>query len=155
MKDHPINGLMNTAMQSIKDMVDVNTIVGEAVSTPDGSVIIPVSKVAFGFAAGGGEYCGSIDFSGSDITVCDCNDDEDSAIITPVKYPFAGGSGAGVSIVPVAFLVINNGNIQLLPVDSNTTVEKLIDMVPNAFNKIYDLISGSLKKKESEPAAQF
>ncbi len=157
MKEHPICGLMTTAMQSIKDMVDVNTIVGEAVTTPDGSVIIPVSKVSFGFAAGGGEYCGDIDFSGTDVSVCDCENGETdtSAVITPVKYPFAGGSGAGVSISPIAFLVVANGNVQLLPVDSNTTVEKLVDMIPGAINKICDTLTGMGKKNSNTVSENF
>lgn len=154
MKEHPICDLMTTAMQSIKEMVDVNTIVGEAVSTPDGSVIIPVSRVSFGFAAGGGEYCGSVDFSGTDVTICegDGEDSESAAVITPVKYPFAGGSGAGVSISPVAFLVVNSGTIQLLPVDTNSTIEKLVDMIPSAVTKVCDTISGACKKEDSPEA---
>jgi len=141
-------------MQSIKDMVDVNTIIGEAVNTPDGSVIIPVSKVSFGFAAGGGEYGGDIDFSKSNVTLCECGcvkDEEcvcDASIVTPVKYPFAGGSGAGVSITPVAFLVVSNGIVQMLPVDSNTALEKIIDMLPGTVNKIFDMVSSTLKNKE-------
>jgi len=156
MKEHPICNLMTTAMQSIKDMVDVNTIVGDPVSTPDGSVIIPVSKVSFGFAAGGGEYCGSVDFSGTDVEVCGCvnEDGESPAIITPVKYPFAGGSGAGVSILPVAFLVVSNGTIQLLPVDTNNTIEKLVGMIPGAISKVCDTISESCKKKEENSAEE-
>ena len=147
MKEHPICSLMNTAMQSIKDMVDVNTIVGEAVTTPDNSVIIPVSKVSFGFAAGGGEYGGDIDFSKAEEKFCHGDlDDREAMLETPVKYPFAGGSGAGVSITPVGFLVVSNGKIQLLPVDSDTAVEKLIDMIPGTINKVCDLITNGCAK---------
>ena len=144
MKEHPICGLMTTAMQSIKEMVDVNTVVGSAVVAQDGSVIIPFSKVSFGFAAGGGEYCGDIDFSGMSCD-CTCVDEHgnEETVITPVKYPFAGGSGAGVSIAPVGFLVVSNGNIQILPVDTNSTVEKLVEMIPFAINKICDTICGT------------
>ena len=137
MKEHPICGLMTTAMQSIKDMVDVNTVVGSAVVAQDGSVIIPFSKVSFGFAAGGGEYHGDIDFSAMHA------DGSVEELVSPVKYPFAGGSGAGVSISPVGFLVVSNGNIQILPVDTNSTVEKLVDMIPNTINKICDTICGT------------
>lgn len=149
MKEHPICGLMTTAMQSIKEMVDVNTVVGSAVVAQDGSVIIPFSKVSFGFAAGGGEYGGDIDFSGMDGEVCQCVDEngKEEAVITPVKYPFAGGSGAGVSIAPVGFLVVSGGNVQIIPVDTNTTIEKLVDMLPNAVNKICDTLSGACKKQ--------
>jgi len=130
-------------MQSISEMVDVNTIVGDPVTTPDGGVIIPVSRVAFGFAAGGGEYGGDIDFSVPEGTVYSDDDEEKTAaVIAPVKYPFAGGSGAGVSITPVAFLVVNSGCVKLLPVNTNTTIEKLIDMIPGFINKICE----SMKK---------
>lgn len=94
MAEHPIKGLMTTAMESIKEMVDVNTIVGDAVQTPDGTVIIPISRVTFGFAAGGGEY--RTDISNKSRT--DYNDEEGSE--QHGKFPFAGGSGAGVSINP-------------------------------------------------------
>jgi len=80
---HPIEGLMKTAMQSIKEMVDVNTVVGDAVETNDGTVIIPVSQVVCGFAAGGGDY--------------------ELANGSGKELPFAGGSGAGVSVKPVGF----------------------------------------------------
>lgn len=143
MKEHPIQGLMSTAMESIHDMVDVNTIIGDPVNAPDGTVIIPVSKVAFGFAAGGGEYCGDIDFSEAEevaISSEDGDSEKRTALIPEVKYPFAGGSGAGVSLTPVAFLVVNGSNVKLLSADSNTTVDKLVDMIPGFFNKIYDSI---------------
>lgn len=127
MAEHPIEGLMTTAMQSIKEMVDVNTIVGDAVQAPDGSVIIPISKVSFGFAAGGGEY--SANSKGVDIT------DEEGELSKKNKFPFAGGSGAGVSISPVAFMVVGNGQIKLLPVNINSSVEKIIDLVPELLKK--------------------
>lgn len=121
-------------MESIKEMVDVNTIVGDPVQTPDGYVIIPISKVSFGLAAGGGEYGGNVDFS-------DCKDKHtDEKCITPVKYPFAGGSGAGVSISPVAFMVVGGGTIQLMPIESNTIIEKLVDLIPDIVNKINTIV---------------
>src|SRR5690554_1244018 len=99
MAEHPIEGLMKTAMESIKEMVDVNTIVGDAVQAPDGTVIIPISRVSFGFASGGGEYnqyhCKERNNSSSSEEYDEGNAD---------KFPFAGGSGAGVSINPVAFM---------------------------------------------------
>ena len=146
MANHPINGLMETAMQSIKDMVDVNTIIGDPVQTPDGFVILPISKVSFGLAAGGGEYYGDIDFAESSKG----DSPLDDKLITPVKYPFAGGSGAGVCITPVAFMVVGGGNVQLLPVSNNTVVEQLVKMVPDLFNKINNIISQNKQKKEQE-----
>lgn len=152
MKDHPIQGLMNTAMENIHDMVDVNTIIGDPVSTPDGSVIIPVSKVAFGFAAGGGEYSGSIDFTGAEeVTLTSENGqgEKTAALIPEVKYPFAGGSGAGVSLTPVAFLVVNGSNVKLLSTDANTTIDKLIDMIPGFVNKVCDSIKSRKDNKNN------
>lgn len=136
-EEHPIEGLMTTAMESIRDMVDVNTIVGDAVQSPDGTVIIPISRVAFGFAAGGGEYsraCGSgeEDPGGGDGS-------------RSAKFPFAGGSGAGVSINPVAFMVVGNGQIRLLPVNINSAVDRILDIVPDLMKKLEE----SMKKKVS------
>ncbi len=123
---------MKTAMESIKEMVDVNTIVGDAVQTPDGTVIIPISRVTFGFASGGGEYKAAM-------RVDDDNGDEEeegsSQSRTNSKFPFAGGSGAGVSINPVAFMVVGQNQIKLLPVNTNYTVEKVIDLVPELMKK--------------------
>lgn len=141
MAEHPIEGLMTTAMESIKDMVDVNTIVGDAVQAPDGTVIIPISRVAFGFAAGGGEYGTScaIDESSKE-------DDERDRIIG--KYPFAGGSGAGVSINPVAFMVVGNEQIRLLPVNINSSVDRILDLVPELFNKANEAIRKKVRIKK-------
>ena len=112
MEGHPIEGLMKTAMESIKEMVDVNTIVGDAVETPDGSVIIPISKVGFGFASGGGEY-EQMYKKGRDVNTLQN------------ELPFAGGAGAGVSIQPVAFMVVGQGQIRLLPVNKTLWLKGL------------------------------
>lgn len=136
MAEHPIEGLMKTAMESIKDMVDVNTIVGDAVQTPDGTVIIPISKVTFGFAAGGGDYskaCG-----------CETDDSEDEekgkGSKEASKFPFAGGSGAGVSINPVAFMVVGNDQLRLIPVNINSSVDKILDLIPEIMKKANDTV---------------
>lgn len=123
MENHPIQGLMKTAMESIKDMVDVNTIVGDPVETPDGSVIMPISRVTFGFAAGGSEF--------------------QAENVSSSEYPFGGGSGAGVTVQPVAFLVVGNGNVRMLPVDSNTMVERLVDMAPQLLSQVQGMIQSS------------
>ena len=133
--EHPIAGLMQTAMESIKEMVDVNTVVGDPVETPDGMVIIPVSRVSFGFAAGGGEY-----ESGGDEK-------------TPgqKEKPFGGGSGGGVSVQPVGFLVVGNGQVRLLPVDGNALVDRLIDIAPQVVAQVQSMFchgqSDSAEKK--------
>jgi sporulation protein YtfJ len=123
--EHPIQGLMATAMDSIKDMVDVNTVVGDPVETVDGSVIIPISRVSFGFAAGGGEYKCVPRQSNSDATN---------------HLPFAGGSGGGVTIHPVAFLVVGNGKVRLLPVDGRAFYDRLIDLAPDLVDQIQSLL---------------
>lgn len=133
MAEHPIQGIMSTTLQKIKEMIDVNTIVGTPVTAPDGTVIIPVSKVSFGFGAGGSEFGGSVV-------------KEDG-----LKSNFGGGSGAGVSIVPIAFLVVGNGNVRLLTLSSeNTSVDKIIDMIPEILTKFKSIIGKDKEEKEEE-----
>jgi len=108
---------MKTAMESLKAMVDVNTVVGDPVETKTGAVIVPVSRVSFGFAAGGGEY-------GGDPTV------------TRTEYPFGGGSGAGVCVAPVGFLVVDEKQVRMLPVDGSQPIERLIDLAPQLIDKL-------------------
>jgi len=140
MSDHPIEGLMTTAMQSIKEMVDVNTIVGDAVQAPDGTVIIPISKVSFGFAAGGGDY------SPENATgVHGENGEHDEK-----RLPFAGGSGAGVSINPVAFMVCGENHVKLLPVNVNSSVDKILDMIPEFVERVNEMFGSKSSKKKEE-----
>ncbi|RDU36197.1 sporulation protein YtfJ [Neobacillus piezotolerans] len=125
MSDHPIQGLMTTAMESLKEMIDVNTIIGDPVETPDGSVILTVSKVGFGFAAGGTEF-GS-NGSGQD---------------SGGKHPFGGGSGGGVSITPIAFLIVNSQGVKMLHLDENThLLERILETAPQAVDKVQQMIS--------------
>jgi len=100
-------------------MVDVNTVIGDAVETPDGSVIIPVSRVGFGFAAGGTEF--------------EANEHDGE------ELPFGGGSGAGVSVQPVGFLVVGNNQVRLLPVSNNAIYDRLIDAVPQLMERVQDM----------------
>lgn len=155
MAEHPIQGLMTTAMESIKDMVDVNTIVGDAVQAPDGTVIIPISRVAFGFAAGGGEYGGEP--AGEQGTSAGEDEDEEDTGGLGWKFPFAGGSGAGVSINPVAFMVVGNEQIKLLPVNINSSVDKILDLVPEIWRKANDTVKEKIlvrKEKKSGNAKE-
>ena len=117
-ENHPIDGLMETAMESLKAMVDVNTILGDPVETPDGNIIVPVSRVSFGFAAGGTEFESK-------------NDDKSDG-----ELPFGGGSGGGISLNPVAFLVVGNNQVRLLPVDNGAIYDRLLDMVPKVIEQI-------------------
>lgn len=130
MSDHPIEGMMNTTLEKIKQMVDINSIVGDPITSPDGSIIIPVSKISYGFASGGSDF--------------------PSKTQTEKEF-FGGGTGAGVSINPVAFITISNGNVKLLQIDPyNSTADRIIGMFPEVVDKISSFV-GSKKtdgKKE-------
>ncbi len=142
MKEHPIEGLMSAAMTSIQDMVDVNTIIGDPIETTNNIIIIPISKVCFGFAAGGSEF--------NEETVDEYNKKEKEELIQ-YKLPFGGGSGAGVSINPVAFLVVQEGTVKLLPVNHSSAIDRLLDYVPDLFEKINQIMKNKMKgKSESE-----
>jgi len=139
MTTHPIEGLMKVAMENIKEMVDVNTIVGDPVETPDGSVIMPISKVGFGFAAGGSEFTtdSEIEIEGGSVSKSD-------ALNAKVALPFGGGSGGGVSITPIAFLVVGKSGVKVVPLDNNTHIlERLIDSAPQVVEKIQNMLKGT------------
>lgn len=126
MSTNPISELVSTAMQNLRSMIDVNTIVGEAVETPDGTVIIPISRVSFGFGAGGSEFGAS----------------------KKPEASFGGGSGGGVSINPVGFLIVSGGNVRLIPLGGGTTpADKLIDYIPTALDKLSEFVG---RKKNTE-----
>nr|WP_091500054.1 GerW family sporulation protein [Amphibacillus marinus] len=130
-QQHPIEGLMSTAMEQLKQIVDVNTVIGDPIHTADGSTIITVSKVGFGFAAGGSEFTGQQKSSGS-------NDQSSS---DEELLPFGGGSGGGVSITPIAFLVMRKQGNELIHLHENSQFyEKLIEVAPQAFEKIKDML---------------
>ncbi len=126
MSEHPIEGLMGVTMQKIKEMVDVNTIIGEPVLTPDGTTIIPVSKVSFGFASGGTDL--------------------------PTRQPkqtFGGGGGAGITLQPLAFLVVKDGDVKLLQIaTASNTADKVVNTVPDIIDKISDAVAKAGKSKE-------
>lgn len=141
MNEHPIEGLMTTAMNSIQDMIDVNTIIGEPIETSNNIVIIPISKVCFGFAAGGSE------FKGETIDEYTKRDQDESI---QYRLPFGGGSGAGVNINPVAFLIIQSNNVKLLPVDHSSSVDKLLDYLPDVMEKANNLMNKAMQEKKEE-----
>ena len=141
MNEHPIEGLMLTAMNSIQDMVDVNTIIGEPIETSNNMVIIPISKVGFGFAAGGSEFKGE--------TIDEYTKKEKEEQVQ-YRLPFGGGSGAGVSISPVAFLVVSPNNVKLLPVNHTSAIDKLIDYVPDLMEKVNCYLNKSMQNKKEE-----
>lgn len=140
MNEHPIEGLMITAMNSIQDMIDVNTIIGEPIHT-NNIVIIPVSKVTFGFAAGGSE------FSGETVNEYNRKDKEEQI---QYRLPFGGGSGAAVTINPIAFIVINNGNVKLISVNHSSALDKLLDYVPDLIEKTSNVMNKCLNDKKEE-----
>ncbi len=138
MKEHPIEGLMSAAMTSIQDMVDVNTIIGDPIETRNKIVIIPISKVCFGFAAGGSEF--------NEETIDEYNKKEKEEMVQ-YKLPFGGGSGAGVSINPVAFIVVQEENVKLLPVNHSSAIDRLLDYVPDLFEKMGQIVKKDAKIK--------
>lgn len=121
--EHPIGNLMNITMEKIKEMVDVNTIVGTPITAADGTLIIPVSKVSYGFASGG-----------SDLPTKNEN-----------KDLFGGGSGAGVTIQPIAFLTVYQGNVRLINVGNSDSIEKVLEMFPG----VVDKVKGFFKKDKT------
>ncbi|WP_027093696.1 GerW family sporulation protein [Cohnella thermotolerans] len=139
MSEHPIQGLMQTAMENIKEMVDVSTIVGDPVQVPDGSVIMPISKVGFGFAAGGSEFLG-MDDAGANAhagTQGGAHESGKDAHNASVQLPFGGGSGGGVSITPIAFLVVGTQGVKVVPLDNQThLIERLIEVAPQWVDRI-------------------
>ncbi len=152
MTDHPIENVMKTTMENLKEMIDVNTIVGDAVETAEGTVIVPISKVSFGFIAGGGEYNkddgatkktnGNIMGNNGNSNIIDGSESE---------MPFAGGSGAGVSVNPIAFLVVGDDKIKLLPVQYNSTVDRIVELVPTVVSELKGMLGkGANKPKDKK-----
>ena len=141
MSEHPIEGLMTTAMNSIQDMIDVNTIIGEPIETSNNIVIIPISKVSFGFAAGGSEFKGE--------TIDEYKKVEKEEQIQ-YRLPFGGGSGAGVTINPVAFLVIQANSVKLMPVTHSSSIDKLLDYVPDLIERTNNMMNKMVNNKKQE-----
>lgn len=141
MENHPIEGLMLTAMNSIENMIDVNTIIGEPIETSNNIVIIPISKVCFGFAAGGSEFRGE--------TIDEyTKKDKDEKV--QYRLPFGGGSGAAVNINPIAFLVVEENKVRLLPVNHSSCIDKMLDYIPDLFEKINKTASKLNNEEKTE-----
>ena len=135
MSEHPIGDMMSQTMQKIHDLVEANTIIGTPITTPDGVMLIPVSKMVVGFGCGGSDYKGK---------------GEQAAPAAPIM--FGGGSGAGVTVTPVAFIVVSGTSVRLLPVagPANTTVDRIIDLVPEMVEKISGFVGKNQKSAETE-----
>ncbi len=130
---HPIEGIMYTALQGLKEMIDVNTIVGDAITSPDGSVIIPISRVAIGFGVGGTEF---EKFNAKRSTSGE------------PKNMFGGGTGGGISLTPEAFLVVGNGKIRMISVTpQNSIYDRIVDVVPEAIDKVAEIFKPKGEKK--------
>ena len=125
MDKHPIEGIMTTTMENIREMVDVNTVIGDAVTTPDGSTVIPISRVSFGFVAGGGEYA------------------LPQAASSAPDVPFAGGAGAGVSVQPMGFLIISQNQVRLAPAQQSAPLDHLLELVPQLLGEVKKLCTKS------------
>ena len=129
MAEHPIQGLMNVTMDKIRQMADSNTIIGKPIKTDDGITILPVSRISFGFASAG------TDFDGKNAANKDL---------------FGGGSGAGVNIQPVAFLVVKDGCVRTIQLsDGSNTIDRALTMLP----ELVDKVSALLKKEEKQGTA--
>ena len=114
MSEHPIQGLMDVTLEKIKSMVDANTIVGNPINMADGTLILPISKISFGFASGGSDFPSKT-----------------------TKDLFGGGGGAGMSIVPVAFLVVRESGVRMIQLaDTSNHVDRAIGMMPEMVDKI-------------------
>lgn len=123
------NMLENT-IAKIREMVDVNSVIGDPITTADGVTIIPVSKVSVGFGGGGSDYV--------------------SRNVNKQENPFGGGAGGGVKVTPIAFLIVKEGNVRMLPVaaPANTTTDRLVEQIPDALDKIVSFIDSHTKKNE-------
>lgn len=121
--------MLESTISKMREMVDVNSVIGEPITTVDGVTIIPISKVSIGFAGGGSDYVSK----------------------HPNKHdnPFGGGVGGGMNVTPIAFLIIKDGSVRMLPValPANTTAERVVEMVPDFLDKVTDFIDSKLEKK--------
>lgn len=129
MAEHALNEVMKTTMEKLRSMVDVNTIIGDQITTPDGTTVIPISKVSFGFASGGSDF-----------------DSKKEGV------NFGGGAGAGVTITPEAFLAVKDGNVRVIPMASapSTTVDRLVELVPGVLDRIEGYIKRPKKEKTED-----
>lgn len=128
MEKHPISDIMDISMTKIREMVDVNTVVGDPILTPDGIMIIPISRVSFGFGSGGSEFPAK------------------------EKNGLGGGGAAGVKIDPIGFLTVKDGNVRVLNIapPAGTTVDRLVEMIPDVLDRVQDFIDKNKAKKEQD-----
>jgi len=113
---HKLPNMLESTIQKIREMVDVNSVIGEPITTPDGVTIIPVSKVSVGFGGGGSDFVNN----------------------KGAENPFGGGVGGGVKVTPICFLIVKNGDVRMMPVatPANTTADRIVEMVPDTIDKL-------------------
>lgn len=132
MTEHPIQGLMGATMDKVRQMADANTIIGKPIKTDDGTTIIPVSRISLGFGTGGSDFDGKNNAN---------------------KELFGGGSGAGVSIRPVAFLVIKDGLVRTVQLsDPSNSIDRALNMLPELVDKIISMLPDKADKAEKAAA---
>ena len=119
--------MLDSTIAKIREMVDVNSVIGDPITTPDGVTIIPVSKVSVGFGGGGSDF----------------------STKNGQENPFGGGVGAGVKVTPIAFLIVKEGSVRMIPVaaPANTTADRLVEMVPDTLDKVAAFIDSRMEKK--------
>lgn len=135
--NHPLSEMLGDTMSKIREMIDVNTVVGAPITTPDGVTIIPVTKVSIGYGGGGSDFATKNYPAGRD-------------------NAFGGGAGAGVTIAPVAFLVIRGENVRMLPIaePASTSVDRLIELLPDLLDKADDFLASRKAAKQQEASAE-
>ncbi len=134
MSERPIEGLMDTTLEKLKQMVDVNTVIGSPITTPDGATIIPVSKVVYGFASGGSEF----------------NSKKPDS-----QNLFGGGAGAGVTITPLGFISIYNGEVKMLNISAyQDSQDRAVGMIPEIVDKVAGIFKKDKKEKEDKKSAK-
>ena len=122
--------MLENIIAKVREMVDVNSVIGNPITTPDGVTIIPVSKVSVGFGGGGSDFTTKNPGSG--------------------EMPFGGGAGGGVNVTPICFLIVKDGSVRMMPVaaPANTTADRIVEMVPDALDKIVSFIDSHTAKTE-------
>lgn len=121
---HPLPNMLESTLQKIREAVDVNSVVGDPITTPEGVTILPVCKISYGFGGGGSDF--------------------PAKNATKPEYPFGGGAGAGAKVTPIAFLIIKGDSVRLLPIaaPATTTADRVVELVPDLVDKFSAFMDG-------------
>ena len=134
MSENQLNGFLGVTMDKIKEMVDVNTVIGDPIPTQDGTTVIPISRVSYGFASGGTDL---------------------PSKAQPNKGLFAGGSGAGITITPIAFLAVKNGSVRILQIEPFfSPVDRALEKIPDVMDKLNALVQNFRGEQPSQEEPQ-